>query len=200
MKTILAIGSHFDDIEIGCAGTIIRHIQNGDQVYFAITHTDEYRSGDIKTRLKEQDKALALMGIPNLPRYLFLFAETDKDSEIIGILDKLNPDIIFAHAENDTHQHHRRTSIISQAIGRKRKTTMLFYDSGSTYDFHPNVFSMINFDRKMEILNCYKSQIEHGAINLDIVQKKDSYWASLITDRPNTYAEGFVVRKMKWKV
>jgi len=200
MKRILAIGAHYDDIEIGCAGTILKHIQNGDKVYFAITHTDEFRSGNIKTRLLEQDKSLKLIGISYLPRYLFLFAETDTDADMISKLDQLNPDIIFAPFENDTHQHHRRTSIIAQAVGRKRKTTMLFYDSGSTYDFHPNVFSMINFDKKLEVLNCFKSQIEHGAINLDIVEKKNAYWASLTTDDYDSYAEGFVVRKLKWQI
>lgn len=200
MKTILAIGSHFDDIEIGCSGTLLKHIQNGDQVYFAITHTDDFRSGDIQTRLKEQDKSLALMGIPKLPRYLFLFAETDTDAEIIGALDQLKPDIIFSPFENDTHQHHRRTSIIAQAVGRKRYTTVLFYDSGSTYEFYPNVFSMINIHRKSEILDCFKSQIDLGAINLDIVVKKNSYWASSISDNPTDYAEGFVARKMRWTI
>jgi hypothetical protein len=42
------------------------------------------------------------------------------------------------------------------------------------------------------------SQIKHGAINLDIVEKKNAYWASLISNEINVYAEGFVVRKMKW--
>ncbi len=197
MKTILAIGSHHDDIEIGCAGTILKHIQNGDNVYFAITHADEFRSGDIAIRHKEQVRSLKQLGIPSLSKYLFLFSETDSDAIIISALDQLKPDIIFSPFEYDTHQHHRQTSIIAQAIGRKRKTTMMFYDSGSTYHFHPNVFSIINYKRKFDILNCFESQIEHGAINLDIVKKKNAYWGSLISENPKRYAEGFVVRKMR---
>jgi len=200
MKKILAIGSHYDDIEIGCAGTLYKHIQNGDQVYFAITHTDEYRTGSILDRLHEQDKSLETLGISKEPRYLFLFSETDTDSEMIAALDQLDPDIIFSPFEHDTHQHHRRSSIIAQAVGRKRHMTVLFYDSGSTFDFHPNVFSMIDFEIKSKVLTCYKSQIEHGAINLDIVHKKNAYWASLVTDTPHSFAEGFVVRKMKWQL
>lgn len=200
MKKILAIGSHFDDIEIGCAGTIYKHIQNADEVYFAITHTDEYRTGNIPERLHEQDKSLEVFGLPAEPRYLFLFAETDTDAEMIGALDQIKPDIIFSPFEHDTHQHHRRSSIIAQAVGRKRNITTLFYDSGSTYNFYPNVFSMIDFEIKSKVLNCYKSQIEHGAINLDIVHKKNSYWASIVTDEPYAFAEGFVVRKMRWEI
>ena len=200
MKKILAIGSHYDDIEIGCAGTLRKHIENGDQVYFAITHTDEYRTGNILDRLKEQDKSLETLGVSKEPRYLFLFAETDSDAEMIEALDQVNPDIIFAPFENDTHQHHRRSSIIAQAVGRKRHMMVLFYDSGSTFDFHPNVFSFVDFDYKSKILNCFKSQIQHGAINLDIVHKKNSYWASLVTDIPHSFAEGFVARKMTYEI
>lgn len=200
MKKILAIGSHFDDIEIGCAGTIYKHIQKGDEVYFAITHTDEFRTGEVDNRFEEQDKSFEVIGLNYKSKYHFLFKEIDSDSTIIGDLDKVKPDIIFSPFEHDTHQHHRRTSIIAQAVGRKRNITTLFYDSGSTYNFYPNVFSVIDFNKKLEILNCYKSQIEHGAINLDIVQKKNSYWASIVSSEKNKFAEGFVVRKMIWEV
>jgi LmbE family N-acetylglucosaminyl deacetylase len=198
MKRILAIGSHFDDIEIGCSGTLYKHIHQGDEVYFAITHTDEYRTGSIDKRLHEQDKSLENMGVPQKARYLFLFSESDSDATIIEALDQINADIIFSPFENDTHQHHRRTSIIAQAVARKRHMTTLFYDSGSTYDFHPNIFSMIDIKKKVSILYSFMSQIKHGAINLDIVEKKNAYWASLISNEINVYAEGFVVRKMKW--
>jgi len=200
LMKILAVGAHYDDIEIGCGGTLLKHVENGDQVYFAITHTDEYRTGDILDRLKEQDKSLETLGVSKEPRYLFLFAETNTDAEIIEALDQVNPDIIFSPFEYDTHQHHRRSSVIAQAVGRKRHMTVLFYDSGSTFDFHPNVFSMIDFGTKSKVLSCFKSQIEHGAINLDIVHKKNAYWASLVTDIPHSFAEGFVARKMIWKV
>lgn len=200
MKKILAIGSHFDDLELGCAGTLYKHMKNGDEIYFAITHTDEYRTGKPVDRLHEQDKSLGVIGITEQIKCLFLFAETDSDASIIETLDKINPDVIFAPYENDTHQHHRRTSIIAQAVGRKRNITTLFYDSGSTYGFYPNIFSIINIHKKGEILNCFKSQIDYGAINLDIVEKKNSYWASLVGNKPDEYAEGFVVRKMKYEI
>lgn len=200
MKKILAIGSHFDDIEIGCAGTLYKHIQNGDEVYLAITHTDEYRTGPVLDRLHEQDEAIESIGIPRETKNLFLFAETDTDAEMIEAMDQLNADIIFSPFEHDTHQHHRRSSIVAQAVARKRHMTALFYDSGSTFDFHPNVFSMIDFEVKEKVLNCFESQIKHGAINLDIVFKKNAYWASLVTDEPHAFAEGFVARKLIWKM
>ena len=197
MKRILAIGAHYDDIEMGCSGTILKHIMYGDEIYFAVLNTDEFRTGHPVDRIEEQNKAGKLFGLSG--RFMFLFSETDSESTIIGELDGVDVDIVYAPFEHDTHQHHRRASVIAQAVSRKRHITTYFYDSGSAYDFHPNVFSVIDYDKKLEILNCFETQIECGAINLDIVQKKDAYWASLVSDKPNRYAEGFVVRKMRWK-
>jgi LmbE family N-acetylglucosaminyl deacetylase len=41
MKTVMAIGAHPDDIEFGCAGTLIRHHESGDTiVYVCMTDTE----------------------------------------------------------------------------------------------------------------------------------------------------------------
>ena len=196
MKKILAIGAHYDDIEIGCGGTLMKHISAGDKVRYAITSADEYRTGDPEERLNEQCGVLKRMGIDTT--LISLFSYKDELHKIIGALDSLKSDIVFTHFENDTHQDHVRASAIGQAIGRKRRTTTVFYDSGSSYNFSPNVFSMINFDEKMYLLEFYKSQIDAEAISLDIIKRKNAYWSTLITNSPTGYAEGFVVRKMRW--
>ena len=197
MKKILAIGAHYDDIEVGCGGTILKHIQNGDEIYFGITSSDETRTGDMKDRYQEQILSAGILGIDFGRIYRFSYF-CDEVHDIVGELDNVKPDIVFTQHEFDTHQDHRRASIIGQAVGRKRNITTLFYDSGSSYDFHPTVFSMIDFDEKYRLMRCYKSQIELGAVNLDIIKKKNEYWATLLTDEPNKYAEGFISRKMLW--
>ena len=198
MKRILAIGAYYDDIELGCAGTIIKHIQNGDDVHFAITSSDEYRTGPSRVRDLEQRRASELMDLSDV-RVLH-YKNDDDVSDIIGVLDLFEPDIVYCQHENDTHQSHMRSCIIGQAVGRKQHITTLFYDSGSAYEFYPSVFSMIDYEKKDAILKCYKSQIECGAINLDRVKKKNSYWASIVTKDLNAYAEGFVSRKLIWEI
>ncbi len=197
-KRILAIGAHYDDIEIGCGGTILKHIEQGDEVIFGITSSDEHRTGDINVRIEEQKSSAKLLNIEmwNINRYSYL----DEVHDIIGDLDKLNPDIVFVHYEFDTHQDHRRASYIGQAVGRKRNITTVFYDSGSSYDFHPTVFSMIDYVKKDKLMRCFSTQISLGAVNLDIIKKKNEYWATLLTDQVGMYAEGFISRKMKWIV
>ena len=49
MKSILVIAAHPDDEVLGCGGTIVKHIQNGDEVHVLIiaegvTSRDEERN------------------------------------------------------------------------------------------------------------------------------------------------------------
>ena len=195
---ILAIGAHYDDIEIGCGGTLIKHMANGDELYFGITSSDEHRTGDIIDRYKEQMESAIILGID--PSVIYRFSYHDEVHDIIGELDYIEPDIVFVHYEFDTHQDHRRASIIGHAVGRKRNITSIFYDSGSSYNFQPNVFSMIDYDKKHKLIECFASQIELGAVNADIIKKKNEHWATLLTEEGGRYAEGFISRKMIYEV
>ena len=192
---ILAVGAHYDDIEIGCGGTLLKHAEKGDKIFFGITSSDETRTGDMAVRYNEQLESARILDIEPFDIYRFSYF-ADEVHDIIGELDKLSPDIVFTHHEFDTHQDHRRSSIIGHAVGRKRHTTTLFYDSGSSYNFNPNVFSTIDYDKKCKLMQCFESQIEFKAISIDIIKKKNEHWATLLTDKPCTYAEGFISRKM----
>ena len=195
---ILAIGAHYDDVELGCGGTLLNHIRNGDDVWLAITRSDETRTGNMTVRFREQLKAAKLLKIQ--PNHIMRFEEGYGFSNIVGELDRIEADIIFTHFEKDTHQHHRHASQMGQAVGRKKHMTTVFYDSGTSYDFHPNLFSFIDMKQKLNLINCFGSQLACGAINVDIAERKAAYYASLISSGEDEYAEGFVVRKMRWIV
>lgn len=196
-KTILAIGAHYDDIEIGIGGTLYKHIQNSDNVSIAILDSDEYRTGDTKIRLKEQLNAISILGIDK--DKLFQFSMDEPIPNIINKLDKINADTVYTMYELDTHQAHKRSSYVGQSVARKLSTQVIFYNSGSSYNFSPNLFSIIDFEFKQELLKCFKSQIEVHAINLDAIKRREAYWASLITEKP-VFAEGLVIRKMLYQI
>ena len=49
---VLAIGAHPDDLEFGCAGTLIRHVnEGGDRVFLAVV-TDGASGGEAEIRDK----------------------------------------------------------------------------------------------------------------------------------------------------
>ena len=190
MNTILAIGAHYDDIEIGVAGTLYKYALNGHKVYFAITNSDEFRTGSPDDRYREQIQSLKLFGLS--ANDLMVYRCEDDESDIIGHLDNVKADILFCPFECDTHQSHRRCSIIGQAVGRSKNITTFFYAGGSTYNFDPNVYNIIDFDKKSEILKCFSSQIAANAIRLDTIEKREAYWGTIISNSI-CYAEGFIV-------
>jgi LmbE family N-acetylglucosaminyl deacetylase len=200
MKRILAIGSHFDDIEIGCAGTLYQHVQKGDDIYVSILNADENKTGDPTYRLAEQKRSLEKLDIDFSHLILFNGFKVYNDYEIISKLDEIRPDIIYIPWEKDSHQDHRRCFKIGQSVGRKRYISTLMYHCGSSIDFKPNLFNMIDWNKKIDILNKFETQIFHGAINIDIIKAKERYFATLISDKEDKYAEGFIARKMRYMV
>ncbi|MFL2576830.1 MAG: PIG-L family deacetylase, partial [Flavobacteriales bacterium] len=61
---ILAFGAHPDDIELGCGGTLIKHISSGNKVgIIDFTTGDLGTRGSSEIRLIEAQNAANLMGL-----------------------------------------------------------------------------------------------------------------------------------------
>ena len=198
MSIILAMGSHFDDVELGMGGTLLKHIENNDKIYIVILNSDEFRTGEVNKRKKEQLESLKIMGLNK--KNLLLFTSDEKEIDIISKLDELKPDIIYTHYIKDTHQDHVRCSTIGQAVGRKKNIITMFYDSGSSYEFDPVFFNIIDFEKKSKLIKCFKTQLQCGSINIESRKIVESYLAHLVSDDKRTYAEGFITRRiiMSW--
>ena len=69
---ILAIGAHFDDIELGCGGSIAKHVAQGDSVYVYvatdsgfINHANQIiRSSEVAK--SEAEAAMRVLGVKEL--------------------------------------------------------------------------------------------------------------------------------------
>ena len=62
---ILAIGAHPDDIEIGCAGTLIKYVDRGHNVFLLIM-TGGGEGGAEPTRTLEQEDSNKIMGVEHI--------------------------------------------------------------------------------------------------------------------------------------
>ena len=69
MRNILAIGAHPDDIELGCGGTLRKHVLAGDTVYSIIASFGE-KSGDRAQRKAEAIAAAKKIGIKTVEKSL----------------------------------------------------------------------------------------------------------------------------------
>jgi len=161
---ILAIGPHPDDIEIGCAGTLIKYAQQGHHVFLLLVTKGE-KGGDAGIRYEEQLKSAEIIGVKDIFWGGFNDTELlDKGNEIIQKIERhiklVKPDFIFVNFYDDTHQDHRTVNRSVLSAARHIKNVM-FYEVPTSNNFTPNVFVDIDavFEKKLDALKAHVSQI-----------------------------------------
>ncbi|MBI2880195.1 MAG: PIG-L family deacetylase [Candidatus Tectomicrobia bacterium] len=198
---ILAIGAHPDDIEFGCGGTLLRYAEEGHNVYlFVLTRGSE--GGSARVRSAEQKKAAGALGAKEL-----FFGDhedtrlpVDKDliSEVERLVRKVQPETVFVHFGQDTHQDHRNLS--SAVVSAARfAPTVLFYEGPSTQNFSPSVFVDIasTFERKLSALKAHASQVTRTKVkDLTIIEVARATAHFRGTQTHIQLAEGFVPLRM----
>lgn len=112
---ILAIGAHPDDIELGCAGTILKEIEAGKKVgVLDLTVGELGTRGSGSLRMKEAKASADLLGLScrhNLGmKDGFFKNDEDHIRLMIPYIRKYQPDIILANALSDRHPDHGRAS------------------------------------------------------------------------------------------
>ncbi len=126
---ILVFAPHPDDDLIGCGGSIIKHVRQGNQV--TIVYMTSGDAGSLKyskaklgkIREKEAGEAAKILGVKNL---IFLrnpdgYLEYEKKNlvKIIDIIRKRRPNLVYVPHREDAHKDHARTNeIVIESIGR----------------------------------------------------------------------------------
>ena len=206
---VLAIGAHFDDVEIGCGGTIARHMANGDKVFVYVVTNSEYTNHegkmvrDRETALREGQAAAAIMG------YELICGDFDTwgisfNHELIEainiVIDDYKIDQIYTHWDYDVHQDHQAIGKATLAAGR-RINNLLMYRSNlymHTNDFRANYFVDIThyLELKMKGICAHENEVtKFGRDWLDFWKNE----ARNNGQRVNVqYAEAFHLVKFVW--
>lgn len=112
---ILAIAVHPDDIELGCAGTLLSQLALGKKVgILDLTRGELGTRGTPELRLQEAGEAARIMGIhvrENAGMADGYFRNDEAHQKIIiSYLRTYQPDIVLANAIADRHPDHGRAS------------------------------------------------------------------------------------------
>jgi LmbE family N-acetylglucosaminyl deacetylase len=204
-KTVLCLGCHADDIEIGCGGTLLRLLQEhaGLDVWWVVLSGDPGRGEEAR-----RSAATWLAGAGNQQvicgdfRDRYFPAQWAQIKDFIhGIAARCNPDLIFTHHRADAHQDHRTLGEITWNAFRNH---LIWEYEIPKYEGDlglPNVFVALDeatCRRKVEALvEGFPSQQGKPWFTAD------AFWAvlrlrGLECNSPSRFAEGFHARKLRF--
>jgi bacillithiol biosynthesis deacetylase BshB1 len=118
---ILAFGAHPDDVELGCAGTLLKEISLGKTVgIIDLTRGELGTRGTAEIRDQEANAAGKILGVSvrkNLEMRDGFFVNDEKHQlEIIKMIRKYQPEIVLCNATDDRHiDHSKGSKLVSDA-------------------------------------------------------------------------------------
>lgn len=178
---LLVFAAHPDDAELGCGGTIIKHVKDGKKVgIIDLTRGELGTRGNAELRAKESAAASKVMGIAVRENLGFAdgFFRNDEKHQlgIITMIRKYRPEIILCNAVSDRHPDHARSAkLVSEAsfysglnkvksfvngkVQTSWRATAVYHYIQDRYikpDFAIDITPVI--ERKMKAIHAYKSQ------------------------------------------
>jgi LmbE family N-acetylglucosaminyl deacetylase len=172
--TVLCLGAHCDDIDIGCGGTLMELQRRHPGLRFEWI----VFSGDATREAETRAAAARLLGdacrvdVRRFPCSYFPYEGAQIKDAFESIKEQVDPDLIFSHFLADRHQDHR---VIGELTWNTfRNHTILEYElvkfEGDLA--HPNLYVPLAEDlvrRKVETLvDCFASQRSHAWFDADL--------------------------------
>lgn len=219
MKKVLFVAVHPDDETIGCGGTILKHKEKGDKIYWLIITgpTENHPYGFSAELIEQRENEIKLVArkysfedVFNLSFPTQLLDGINLRELVVKIdevIKTIQPDIIYLINRSDIHSDHR---VAFQAVYACTKNfrhpyikRILMYEALSETEFAPalpenaftpNVFIDVTefMEKKLDIMSLYKSENmpENMPRSLQTIKALGVYRGSRICVK---YAEAFML-------
>ncbi|AEE44961.1 response regulator [Cellulomonas fimi] len=186
-ETVLAVGAHPDDVEIGIGATLASHRAAGDAVV-VLTLSSGAIGGEVDARRHE---ALAAAAVINARLYLHDFEDTRLDpangliTTIEDTIREVSPTVVYTHSVHDRHQDHRAVHQAVQVAARRVPSLACFQSPSSTVEFRPDTFVPVDgfVETKLAMLAAFESQAHRDYMEPDLVRATARYWSRFGTGR-----------------
>jgi LmbE family N-acetylglucosaminyl deacetylase len=111
--TILCIGAHSDDIEIGCGGTVLRFLRSRSRVtvHWVVLCASGAREKEARASARRMLRR-AHVSTVRIEHFRDAYLQHDGAAvkDCFEKLKEIDPDIVFTHYGDDAHQDHRFVS------------------------------------------------------------------------------------------
>ncbi|GIV32961.1 MAG: bacillithiol biosynthesis deacetylase BshB1 [Chitinophagales bacterium] len=178
---ILAIGAHPDDVELCCAGTLLKHKSMGQATgIIHLTKGQLGTRGNEEQRMREAAEAARILGVDVHENLGFEDGFFKNDSfnqlKLISVLRKYRPDIVLSNALDDRHPDHgragwlveeacflsglRKIETLEQGVPQEAWRPRAVFHYIQAYYHEPDIIVDISafWDKKMEAIRAYRSQ------------------------------------------
>ncbi|MCK9246371.1 MAG: PIG-L family deacetylase [Anaerolineaceae bacterium] len=194
-KSLLFMGAHPDDIELGCGALLADLVGQTD--VFCMTFSDNKKNPDLQNLADEHYDSMHALGLKDhqigLGSYetrRFPDYRQELLQEMLELRKKYQPEIVFVHTAKDIHQDHK--TVTEEATRAFRGTTVLGYDVlRSSYGFFPHFLAEVSkraVETKIAALAEYSTYADRYYFSPDIV-RATAIRQGALAERP--YAEGF---------
>ena len=171
---VLAIGAHFDDVELGCGGVLAKHVAQGDMVYVYVATVSGFsnHSAEIirsnETALFEAKEAMSILGVTKLICGDFKTLEIEfidiLNIEILRIVEKYKIDMVYMHWNGDIHHDHQAVAKASLHSCRHVPNILMYRSNWyhSTQDFRGNYYVDISdyWETKERAISAHVSEVD----------------------------------------
>lgn len=181
---ILVFAVHPDDAELGCSGTILKHMAAGRKVgIIDFTRGELGTRGTVETRDQESADATKILGLhvrENLEmRDGFFKNDEEHQLKIIQIIRKYTPEMVLSNALHDRHPDHGRASdlvydalflsglakvtTISEGVEQAAFRPRLLLQYIQDRYIKPDILIDISdfWDKKLECIHAFKTQFSN---------------------------------------
>ncbi len=180
---VLVISCHPDDMEIQCAGTLLKCKERGDKV--TVCHVcngdmghEEIGPVELRAmRIGEAKKSASIAGFEvmtvDVGDLVVDGASMEQRDKIADIIVKVQPDMIITHGPTDYMLDHRAVwklvfdasfvaTVPHYGCGKTANVPLFYMDNSAGLQFEPTEYVDITdvIDKKIEMLRCHESQLK----------------------------------------
>ena len=212
MKSIdlLAIAAHRDDVELTCAGTLVKAQRAGYRTGIVdLTAGETATLGDAETRAREAERAARVMGVAERVNAGMpdagIFNTQESRRTVVELIRQMRPRTVILPFPAGRHPDHRIASELCRdacylaglarydASGEPHRPNKVLYAQAYREDPVKTTFVVdvsAEFDTKMKAIHCYSSQFDGaqaagelfptGQDLYELIRVQNAHYGSLI--------------------
>lgn len=180
---VLAVSAHPDDEVIGAGGTLIRHVERGDEIHWAIftqAYSPPFPANSIEVAAAQVEAVKDRLGMASVHRFGFptvklnTVPQIELATALQKVMDSVCPQVVYTTPRADINQDHRIVHDITLVATRPfpgcSVKRVLSYENGPTTrfgvpsggsPFNPTVYVDItrHLAQKLELMELYASEL-----------------------------------------